>query len=72
MEVVRRYLSFGGGVNSTALLLLMADEGMEFETVFVNHGGDYPETYAYVELLRERGYIAGRRRPFEPVRLLAC
>ena len=36
------YLSMGFGVNSVALYLLMQDLGMEFEAVFVNHGGDWP------------------------------
>ena len=51
-----KYLSFGGGVNSTALLLLLTDQGDEFETIFVNHGGDYPETYEYVDYLRNEGF----------------
>jgi hypothetical protein len=46
---MRNYLSFGGGVNSVALYLLMQDLGVEFEAVFVDHGGDWPETYAYVD-----------------------
>jgi hypothetical protein len=46
--MVKQYLSFGGGVNSTALLLLLTDQGLEFETVFVNPRGviempDLPE-----------------------------
>jgi len=41
---MRKYLSHGVGVNSTALMLLLEDEGVEFESVFVDHGGDYPET----------------------------
>ena len=49
---MKEYLSFGGGVNSTALMLLLLDEGIEFESVFVNHGGDYPETYEYVTCVR--------------------
>ena len=53
---MKQYLSFGGGVNSTALLLLLTDQGEEFETIFVNHGGDYPETYEYVDYLRSRGF----------------
>lgn len=53
---MKRYLSFGGGVNSTALLLLLTDEGVDFEAVFVDHGADYPETYEYVAMLQERGY----------------
>jgi 3'-phosphoadenosine 5'-phosphosulfate sulfotransferase (PAPS reductase)/FAD synthetase len=52
----RQYLSFGAGVNSTALLLLLTDRGEDFETVFVNHGGDYPETYEYVDYLRAEGF----------------
>lgn len=52
----RSYLSYGGGVNSTALLLLLADEGVDFEAVFVNHGCDYPATYEYTQMLRDKGY----------------
>lgn len=38
MQQMKNYLSFGGGVNSVALYLLMEDMGIEFEAVFVNHG----------------------------------
>ena len=44
---MKNYLSFGGGVNSVALHLLMIQEKKEFESVFVNHGADWPETYEY-------------------------
>jgi 3'-phosphoadenosine 5'-phosphosulfate sulfotransferase (PAPS reductase)/FAD synthetase len=50
------YLSFGGGVNSTALLIYLKERGEDFETIFVNHGGDWPETYEYVNYLRDEGY----------------
>ena len=62
---MRRYLSFGGGVNSTALLLLMADEvrSGEVEAVFVDHGCDYPETYAYTKLIQDEGYPITILRP---------
>ena len=43
------YLSMGFGVNSVALFLLMERLGMDFEAVFVDHGGDYPETYEYAK-----------------------
>ena len=43
-------------MNSTALLLLLQDLNLEFETIFVNHGGDYPETYEYLAYLRDRGF----------------
>lgn len=49
---MKNYLSYGGGVNSTALLLLMTDLGMDFEAVYVDHGCDWPETIAYVDMLQ--------------------
>lgn len=45
---MRSYLSFGGGVNSVALHLLFLEQGVKFESVFVNHQTDWPETYQYV------------------------
>lgn len=54
---MKNYLSFGGGINSVALYLLMQDLEMDFEAVFVNHGGDWPETYEYVD------YFIGTGRP---------
>jgi hypothetical protein len=50
---MKHYLSFGGGVNSVALHLLLLDKGIEFETIFSDHGGDLPETYAYFEMFQE-------------------
>jgi len=52
---LKNYLSFGGGVNSVALYLLMQDLGVEFEAVFVDHGGDWPETYEYVDYFIKTG-----------------
>ena len=52
----KKYLSYGGGVNSTAMMIMLIDQGVEFEAVFADHGGDYPETYEYVELLLKKGY----------------
>ena len=51
---MRKYLSYGGGVNSTAMLLLLLDEGWEFESVYVDHGCDWPETREYVQMMAER------------------
>jgi len=56
MALMKTYLSFGGGVNSVAMMLLMLDEGWEFEAVFVDHGCDWPETYSYLEMLLDKGY----------------
>jgi len=50
---MKYYLSYGGGINSTAMLLLLADEGLEFEAVYVDHGGDWPETKEYVQMISE-------------------
>lgn len=52
---MKEYLSMGFGVNSVALYLLMEQLGIEFEAVFVNHGGDWPETYAYMEYFINTG-----------------
>ena len=62
---MKRYLSFGGGVNSTALLLMLRDDPQydDVEAVFVNHGCDYPETYEYVDYLRKVGYAITEIRP---------
>jgi len=45
---MKNYLSFGGGVNSVALHLLLLDQGTDFESVFAHHGTDWPETYDYL------------------------
>ncbi len=53
---MRKYLSHGVGVNSTALMLLLIDENVEFESVFSDTGCENPETYEYLEYLQKRGY----------------
>jgi hypothetical protein len=49
-------ISFGGGVNSTAMMLLMRDEGCEAECVIADHHCDWPETYEYLDYLEANGY----------------
>ena len=49
---MKKYLSFGGGVNSVAMMLLLLDQKDEFEAVFVDHGTDWPETYEYVNMFQ--------------------
>jgi len=49
---MNNYLSFGGGVNSVALHLYLLKQGTQFESVFVNHGEDWPETYEYVNMFQ--------------------
>ena len=53
---MKQYLSFGAGVGSTALMLHLLDQGKEFETLFVDHETDLPETYEFVDYLQEQGY----------------
>lgn len=50
---MKAYISFGGGVNSVALHLWLLDQGMEFESVFANHGSDHPKTYEYIEYFND-------------------
>lgn len=45
------YLSYGAGVNSEALRLLLIDQGIEFEAVYVDHGCDWPETREFVKTI---------------------
>ena len=59
----KQYLSFGAGVNSVALYLLLKKKGIKFEAVFVNHETDYPETYEYVDYLRKEGFEITEVKP---------
>jgi len=54
-ERMKNYLSFGGGVNSVAMMLLLLDEGVEFEAVYV-WMPDWPETHEYLMMLEDKGY----------------
>lgn len=49
-----RYISYGGGVNSTTFLIL--EETKMDEAVFVDHGADFPFTYEYVTYLQKKGF----------------
>ena len=51
---MKNYLSFGAGRNSVAMYMYMLDQKIEFEAVFVDHGTDWPETYEYLEMFRQR------------------
>jgi hypothetical protein len=59
-KIMKKYLSFGGGVNSVAMMLMLLDQGDDFEAIFVDHGTDWPETYEYTEMLqnwlKDRGH----------------
>ena len=50
---MKNYLSFGGGVNSVAMHILMLRENIDFEAIFVDHGTDWPETYEYLGIFQD-------------------
>lgn len=59
-------LSYGGGVNSVALMILLIRERMPLdEVVFADTGGEVPETYRYLDITRE--YLCGQGVPFTVV-----
>jgi hypothetical protein len=59
-------LSYGGGVNSVALMLLLLKEGLPLdEVVFADTGGEVPETYAYLDVTRK--FLAEHNVPFTVV-----
>lgn len=52
-------ISFGGGVNSVALTILLVNEGWRGPIVFADTGCEWPETYEYLDLF-EREWLAPR------------
>jgi hypothetical protein len=65
-EVVHHILSYGGGVNSVALMILLLREGLPLDgVVFADTGVEIPETYAYLEVARE--YLEGHGIPLTVV-----
>jgi hypothetical protein len=49
---MKKYLSYGGGVNSVAMMLYLIDHGEKFEAVMSDTGCEYPETYLYLEMFQ--------------------
>ena len=43
------FLSFGAGVNSTALAILAVNDGWRGEIVFADTGCENPETYCWMD-----------------------
>jgi len=63
---VKYILSFGGGVNTVALMMILLRSGDPLdEVVFADTGGEVPETYNYGEIAR--GYLARHGVPFRTV-----
>lgn len=46
-------LSYGGGVNTVAMLLRLIDEGWRGPIVFADTGGEHPETYCHMAWVEE-------------------
>lgn len=42
---MKRYVSFSGGADSTALAIYLKEQGIDFELVFADTGAELPETY---------------------------
>ena len=61
-------ISFGGGVNSVAMTIMLVGRGWRGPIVFADTGGEWPETYCYLEYferkwLRPRGLEITRLEP---------
>ena len=60
------YLSFGGGVNTFALMVMLVREGAPLDgVIFADTGGETPDTYTSVEVAKE--YLAEHQVPFMTV-----
>lgn len=70
-DVTECILSYGGGVNSTALLLEWLRRGNELDAlIFADPGSEMPETYEFIER-SIKPFCKERNIPFETVRLRA-
>ena len=54
-----RPISYGAGVNSTAMAILLVNEGWRGDLVFADTGAEWPETYCYLDYF-EREWLAPR------------
>lgn len=52
-------LSFGGGVNSSALAILLVNEGWRGHIVFADTGAEHPDTYCWLDYF-EREWLQPR------------
>lgn len=61
------FVSFGGGVDSWALYFLLLSKGLrpmiDFFPIYVDHGGDLPESRAYNYRMIDKGYPLLVARP---------
>jgi hypothetical protein len=61
-----KMISFGGGVNSVAMTILLVNEGWKGEIVFSDTGCEWPDTYCFMDYFESEWL---RPRGFEIVRL---
>jgi len=64
-------ISFGAGVNSVAMTIMLVEEGWRGPIVFADPGAEHPETYCYIEYfeklyLKSRGLEIIRIKPGSP------
>lgn len=64
---VKHILSYGAGVNSTALMVYLVERDYPLESaVFADTGGELPETYTYLNIAKR--YLKKHNIPFTIVR----
>ena len=49
---MKEMISFGAGVNSVAMTIMMIKEGWKGPIVFADTGGEHPDTYCYMEYFK--------------------
>jgi len=60
-------ISFGGGVNSVAMTIMLVNDGWHGPIVFAETGCEWPETYSYMEMF-EREWLAPRGLKVERIK----
>lgn len=49
----KKLISYGGGVNSTALVILLLSEGYRYPIIYSNLGAEMPETVEYLRIFKK-------------------
>ena len=53
LDVMREMISFGGGINSVAMTIMLVEQGWRGPIVFADTGGEKPDTYCYLDYLEQ-------------------
>ena len=68
MRTEKWILSFGGGVNTVALMIYLINNNYPFdEVVFADVGGELPETYSYLKVARK--YLLDHGIPLKTIKV---